>query len=62
MAAVCFGVPVRGLGTEGLVLLVESDAPSDQWPNLAGQLRAAAPTRLDLDLVDVRVVAPAMLL
>jgi acyl-CoA synthetase (AMP-forming)/AMP-acid ligase II len=53
--AVCFGVPVRG--TESLVLLVESEEPEDRWPEIARQLRALAPARLDLDLVDARVVA-----
>jgi fatty-acyl-CoA synthase len=53
---VCFGVEIRGLGTEGLVLLFESDEPSEQWSELARRLRVAVPSRLDLDLVDVRAV------
>jgi acyl-CoA synthetase (AMP-forming)/AMP-acid ligase II len=53
--AVCFGVTLSGLGTEGLVLLVESDEPEDQWADLAAQLRTSIPRRLDLDIYDCRV-------
>ena len=58
---VCFGVPLRNMGTEGLVLLVESEAPAETWPTIVAALRSQVPTRLDLDLVDARVLAPATL-
>ncbi len=53
---VVFGVPHRGLATEGLVALVESDLAEAHWPNVVRDVRASAPRRLDLDLLDVRVV------
>ena len=58
---VVFGVPHRGLATEGLVALVESDEPEDGWPEVARAVRARVPTRLDLDLLDVRVVTKGAL-
>jgi acyl-CoA synthetase (AMP-forming)/AMP-acid ligase II len=59
--AVSFGVGVRSLGTEGAVVLVESDEPEAEWPEVARTVRAAVPARLDLDLADVRVVASGAL-
>ena len=32
---VCFGVEQQALATEGVVLLFESEAPEDQWPEIA---------------------------
>jgi acyl-CoA synthetase (AMP-forming)/AMP-acid ligase II len=55
--AVCFGVGVKGLGTEGLVVLAESELAESAWPELAARIRAAVPARLDLDLCDVRVLS-----
>jgi fatty-acyl-CoA synthase len=54
---VAFGVPHRGLGTEGLVVLLESDEPEAEWPQVVRRVRQVVPARLDLDLLDVRVVA-----
>jgi fatty-acyl-CoA synthase len=59
--AVCFGVAVPRLATEGLVVLAESDLPEAEWPEVERRLRASVPARLDLDLSDVRVVAPSSL-
>lgn len=53
---VCFGVDVSGLGTEGLVVLCESELPPERWNDLSRRVCAAVPARLDLDLVDARVV------
>ncbi|MCC6129680.1 MAG: AMP-binding protein [Acidobacteria bacterium] len=58
---VCFGVPVKNLETEGLVLLVESDKAESDWRDIEGRLRAAIPQRLDLDLVDARVIPSGQL-
>jgi acyl-CoA synthetase (AMP-forming)/AMP-acid ligase II len=58
---VVFGVPHRGLATEGLVALVESDLPEAGWPEVARSVRTCVPTRLDLDLLDVRVVTKGAL-
>ena len=53
---VSFGVSMRGLGTEGLVVLVESDEPGEAWPDIGEPIRRAVPGRLDIDVVDARVV------
>jgi fatty-acyl-CoA synthase len=53
---VSFGVPMRQLGTEGLVILVESDEQESAWEEIAGKIRAAVPARLDIDVADARVV------
>ena len=53
---VAFGVPHRGLGTEGLVALFESDEPEAEWPQVVRRVRQVVPSRLDLDLLDVRIV------
>ncbi|MCK6548438.1 AMP-binding protein [Myxococcota bacterium] len=53
---VCFGVGVRELGTEGLVVLVESELPEDTWPELARRIQRAVPAALDVDLVEARVI------
>jgi acyl-CoA synthetase (AMP-forming)/AMP-acid ligase II len=53
---VSFGVAMRGLGTEGLVVLVESDEPGEAWPEIGERIRRAVPGRLDIDVVDARVV------
>lgn len=57
---VAFGVPLR-IGTEGVVVLVESEAQAAHWPDICAALRRRLPTHLDIDLVDARVVARAML-
>ncbi len=59
--AVCFGIWLPKLATEGLVVLAESDLPESEWPEVVRRLRAAVPARLDLDLVDARVVQPGSL-
>jgi fatty-acyl-CoA synthase len=53
---VSFGVPMRELGTEGLVVLVESDRAEDAWEEIAANIRNAVPARLDIDVADARVV------
>ena len=53
---VSFGVSMRGLGTEGLVVLVESDEPGETWSEIGERIRRAVPGRLDIDVVDARVV------
>ncbi|MEK7826510.1 MAG: hypothetical protein AAB299_02040 [Thermodesulfobacteriota bacterium] len=53
---VSFGVPMFELGTEGLVVLVESDEPEAAWDESAAQVRISVPARLDIDLADARVV------
>ncbi|HEY2894717.1 MAG TPA: hypothetical protein VGJ16_10905, partial [Pirellulales bacterium] len=53
---VSFGVPMRELGTEGLVILVESDRDADAWEAIAAAIRNAVPQRLDIDVADARVV------
>ena len=58
---VCFGVEQCSLATEGLVLLLESDEPESDWVQLALRVRQAVPARLDVDLLDVRVVARSTL-
>jgi fatty-acyl-CoA synthase len=58
---VVFGVPHRGLATEGLVALLESDLAETAWPDVVRAVRTSVPSRLDLDLLDVRVVAKGAL-
>jgi len=58
---VVFGVPHRGLATEGLVALAESDRPEGQWSEVVRGVRKSVPSLLDLDLLDVRVVAKGTL-
>lgn len=53
---VCFGVTLRDLATEGLVALCESEEPETTWPDIAARMRKAVPAKLDVDLVDARVV------
>ncbi len=53
---VCFGVYLGRLGTEGLVVLVESEEPEPTWVDIVNGIRAIAATRLDLDVFDCRVV------
>ncbi len=53
---VSFGVPMRGLGTEGLVILVESDEPEPAWAEIGSRISTAVPARLDVDVTDARVV------
>jgi acyl-CoA synthetase (AMP-forming)/AMP-acid ligase II len=53
---VAFGVPMRRLGTEGLVILVESDEPEEAWPALGDRIRTTVPGQLDIDVADARVV------
>jgi fatty-acyl-CoA synthase len=59
--AVCFGVPVPGRGTEGAVLLLESDLPEVEWPELAARVRDAVASQVDLDLADVKVAPRGVL-
>jgi fatty-acyl-CoA synthase len=59
---VCFGVRLRDLATEGLVVLCESDEPEEAWGEIVRQARTAVPARLDVDLVDARVVPLGTLL
>lgn len=53
---VCFGVPLKGLDTEGLVVLVESERPHAEWPEVARKIRTTVAAILDLDVTDARVV------
>ncbi len=53
---VCFGVEQQALATEGVILLFESEEPEDQWSEVARRARQAIPARLDVDLLDARVV------
>lgn len=53
---VSFGVPMRELGTEGLVILVESDHEPPAWEAIAAAICNAVPQRLDIDVADARVV------
>jgi fatty-acyl-CoA synthase len=53
---VSFGVPMRGMGTEGLVVLAESDEPESDWETIGARIRQAVPARLDIDLADGRIV------
>jgi acyl-CoA synthetase (AMP-forming)/AMP-acid ligase II len=59
--AVCFGVKIKGVGTEGPVVLAESDLPESSWLEVSTRIRAAIPARLDLDLADVRVTGAGRL-
>lgn len=54
---VCLGVKQRSLGTEGLVVLLESPEPETAWDEIGRTVRVSVPAQLDLDLIDVRVVA-----
>ncbi|MBK8169483.1 MAG: AMP-binding protein [Sandaracinaceae bacterium] len=54
---VCFGVSLNGLDTEGLVVLVESDAPEAEWPEIGRKIRTTVAATLDLDVSDARVVS-----
>jgi fatty-acyl-CoA synthase len=58
---VCFGVEQQSLATEGLVVLFESDEAESDWPRIADRVRRAIPARLDVDLIDARVVARSTL-
>lgn len=53
---VSFGVPMGALGTEGLVVLVESDEVETAWDDISQRIRQAVPGRLDIDVADARVV------
>lgn len=59
--AVCFGIYLEDLGTEGVVLLVESDLDETEWADLIVNLRKSIPSRLDIDLFDVRVAVTGSL-
>lgn len=58
---VCFGVHLRDLDTEGLVVLCESDEPETMWADLARSAAAAVPAQLDVDAADVRIVPTGVL-
>jgi fatty-acyl-CoA synthase len=53
---VCFGVYLAQLGTEGVVVLLESEEADTIWPDIARKVRGVVATRLDLDVFDCRVV------
>jgi acyl-CoA synthetase (AMP-forming)/AMP-acid ligase II len=53
---VCFAVTIASRGTEGAVLLFESDEPEAQWPVLLEHVRAAVVANADVDLADARIV------
>jgi fatty-acyl-CoA synthase len=53
---VCFGIRQPETGTEGLVVLAESDASADLWPDLERQICRVAATTLDLDILVARIV------
>jgi acyl-CoA synthetase (AMP-forming)/AMP-acid ligase II len=53
---VSFGVPLRELGTEGLVVLVESELNEPAWEDITRRIRNAIPALLDIDVADARVV------
>lgn len=59
--AVAFGVAVRAMGTDGVVVLAEADAPEADWDDVRRKLRAAVSASLDLDLIDVVVLPRAAL-
>jgi acyl-CoA synthetase (AMP-forming)/AMP-acid ligase II len=52
----CFGVPTAESGTEGLVVLAESDAPQGAWPELENCIRRTVAVTLDLDVMDTHIV------
>lgn len=54
--AVAFGVHLTARGTDGIVVVAESDADLGTWPTLARELRVAVASALDLELLDVRIV------
>jgi fatty-acyl-CoA synthase len=58
---VCFGVTLPSYGTEGVVLLVESDEPEEKWPEVVERVRAAVARQADVDLFDARVAPRKML-
>ncbi|CAN5199355.1 hypothetical protein BH10PLA2_BH10PLA2_10630 [soil metagenome] len=58
---VCFGIGQGGLGTEGLIVLAESEAAQELWPDLERNIRRAVTTNLDLDLLDAKVVSRELL-
>ena len=49
------------LATEGLVLLFESDEPESDWGQTCAARSTGDSRRLDVDLLDVRVVARSTL-
>ena len=53
---VCFGVFFSALGTEGLVILLESEEPDSSWAELARKVRSVVTGRLDVDVFDCRIV------
>ncbi|MEO5727781.1 MAG: AMP-binding protein, partial [Byssovorax sp.] len=55
--AVCFGVTLAARGTEGLVILAESDLPEAEWPALVSRVRVAVVKAADVDVLDTRIVA-----
>jgi acyl-CoA synthetase (AMP-forming)/AMP-acid ligase II len=58
---VVFGVPHRGLATEGLVVLMESALPEEKWPEVIRGVRRRVASQADLDLLDARVVSKGSL-
>jgi NAD(P)-dependent dehydrogenase (short-subunit alcohol dehydrogenase family) len=59
--AVCFGVPVAAHGTEGLVILVESDLPEAEWNAQVARIRAAVVETADVDVFDIKVITRNLL-
>lgn len=53
---VCFGVPMKALATEGVVVLAESDHGAADWPAIVSAIRRAVPQALDIDLADARIL------
>jgi len=53
---VCFGVTVGKLGTEGIVVLFESDEPEGAWAGLTDGVRRAITHALDVSVYDTRCV------
>lgn len=58
---VAFGVPLATRETEGLCLVCESTRPSDDAALVVRAIRARVAAELDLDVVDVKVVADGLL-
>jgi fatty-acyl-CoA synthase len=54
--AVCFGIPLARMGTEGLVVLFESEEQEDAWQELRELVRQTVTSSYDVDVFDVRCV------
>jgi len=58
---VAFGVDLAGRGTEGIVILAESEVDPSTWDEIASNIRRAVARQLDADVSDARVVPRATL-